>query len=152
MTEEKRKIQKRKLDSVSDEEWSKALSTLSDYITWRLRGRTQYGAHSEIELGQKAVDFYMKEAYLKLAEYVWEWKEEHTLEEQLIRVASCLIQKKEDKYRRNVDSGYKINESGLFLHSEALIELGGLEPEEESILRLLNATWRSTKPRKNGLM
>ena len=64
MTEEQRKIQKRKLDSVSDEEWSKALSTLSDYITWRLRGRTQYGAHSEIELGQKAVDFYMKEAYL----------------------------------------------------------------------------------------
>lgn len=95
MTEEQKRIQKKKLDRVTDAEWEKAMVALSDYITWKLRGRTRYGAHSETELGQSAVSFYMREAYLKLTEYMWEWKEEHTLEEQLMRIASSLIQKRE---------------------------------------------------------
>ena len=131
MTEEQKRIQKKKLERVTDAEWEKAMATLSDYITWKLRGRTLYGAHSEKELGQRAVSFYMREAYLKLAEYVWEWKEEHTLEEQLMRIASNLIQKREDKYRRNAGLGFKIQDSRLDI--EAVIP-GGLEPEEERLL------------------
>ena len=131
MTEEQKRIQKKKLERVTDAEWEKAMATLSDYITWKLRGRTLYGAHGEKELGQRAVGFYMREAYLKLAEYVWEWKEEHTLEEQLMRIASSLIQKREEKYRRNVVSGFKIQDSSLNI--EAVIP-GGLEPEEERLL------------------
>ena len=101
MTEEQKKIQKRKLDRVTDAEWESAMKTLSDYITWKLRGRTRYGAHSEAELGQRAVSFYMREAYMKLADYLWEWKDNHTLEEQLMRIASSLIQKREEKYIRS---------------------------------------------------
>ena len=127
MTEEQKKIQKRKLDRVTDAEWERAMKTLSDYITWKLRGRTLYGAHSEQELGQRAVSFYMREAYLKLAEYVWEWKEEHTLEEQLMRIASSLIQKREEKYVRNAEH------RTLRMDMDAIFA-SGLEPEEERLL------------------
>lgn len=125
MTEEQRKIQKRRLETVSDEDWSAALERLASYITWKLRGRTKYGAHSEAELGMDAVDYYMREAYLKLAEYQWEWKAEHTLEEQLMRVASNLIQKREEKYRRNAVSSFTIQDSWL---------TESLDPEEERLL------------------
>ena len=51
MTEDQKKIQKRKLERVTDAEWESAMKTLSDYITWKLRVRTRCGAHSEAELG-----------------------------------------------------------------------------------------------------
>ena len=130
MTEEQKRIQKRKLDSVTDAEWERAMTTLSDYITWVLRGRTQYGAHSEAELGQSAVSFYMREAYLKLADYLWEWKDNHTLEEQLMRIASSLIQKREEKYKRNA---LGITEIRIDESTESWLR-GGLEPEEERLL------------------
>lgn len=67
MTEEQKRKQKKKLDAVSDPEWERALKTLADYITWKPRGRTLYGAHSEAEVGPNPVAYYMREAYLKLA-------------------------------------------------------------------------------------
>ena len=130
MTEEQRRKQKRRLEAVTDAEWEAAMKRLADYITWVLRGRTAYGAHSEKELGAKAVTFYMQEAYLKLAEYVWEWKEEHTLEEQLMRIASSLIQKREEKYQRNALGITEIRIDGT---TENWLR-GGLEPEEERLL------------------
>lgn len=130
MTEEQRRIQKKRLEAVTDAEWEAAMKRLADYITWVLRGRTAYGAHSEKELGAKAVTFYMQEAYLKLAEYVWEWKEEHTLEEQLMRIASSLIQKREEKYQRKALGITEIRIDGT---TESWLR-GGLEPEEERLL------------------
>ena len=130
MDEETRKRQKRRLEAVTDAEWEAAMKRLADYITWVLRGRTAYGAHSEKELGAKAVTFYMQEAYLKLAEYVWEWKEEHTLEEQLMRIASSLIQKREEKYQRKALGITEIRIDGT---TESWLR-GGLEPEEERLL------------------
>ena len=115
---------------MTDAEWEAAMKRLADYITWVLRGRTAYGAHSEKELGAKAVTFYMQEAYLKLAEYVWEWKEEHTLEEQLMRIASSLIQKREEKYQRKALGITEIRIDGT---TESWLR-GGLEPEEERLL------------------
>lgn len=131
MTEVQKKIQKRKLESVTDAEWESAMKTLSDYITWKLRGRTRYGAHSEAELGQRAVSFYMREAYMKLADYLWEWKDNHTLEEQLMRIASSLIRKREEKYIRL--QSREISFVGLSDRMEQVIP-GGLEPEEEKLL------------------
>ena len=132
MTEEQRRKQKRRLEAVTDAEWEAAMKRLADYITWVLRGRTAYGAHSEKELGAKAVTFYMQEAYLKLAEYVWEWKEEHTLEEQLMRIASSLIQKREEKYKRGTLSSQLIVKSEKIKVDEIIP--WGLEPEEERLL------------------
>ena len=70
MTEEQKRKQKRKLDEVTDAEWESAMKTLSGYITWKLRGRTRYGAHSEAELplrGDGALFHYTKmESFLKI--------------------------------------------------------------------------------------
>ena len=130
MTEEQKRKQKKKLDAVSDPEWERAMKTLADYITWKLRGRTLYGAHSEAEVGPNPVAYYMREAYLKLAEYAWEWKDGHTLEEQLMRIASSLIQKRVEKYKRT-SSQFRVE--SLELRVETVIP-GGLEPEEERLL------------------
>lgn len=127
MTDKEKHIQKQRLEAVTDPEWEEALKVLNAWITWRLRYRTAYGAHSERELGHAAVDFYMKEAYLKLAEYVWKWQDDLALADQLIRVASSLIQKREEKYVRRAEAGC--------LRADVDAEfMRGLDAEEERLL------------------
>ena len=51
-----------RLETVSDKQWREALDELTAYLRWRLKGRTQRGAHSERELGMPAEDYYVGEA------------------------------------------------------------------------------------------
>ena len=44
-----------RLETVSDKQWRDALDELTAYLRWRLKGRTQRGAHSERELGMPAL-------------------------------------------------------------------------------------------------
>ena len=61
-------------EAVSDKQWRDALDELTAYLRWRLKGRTQRGAHSERELGMPALDYYQEEAVVKLIEGDWSGK------------------------------------------------------------------------------
>ncbi len=89
-----------RLQRITEEEWRKALKELAVYITWRVGGRTQYGAHSESELGMTALDFYQGEAVAKICSCEWEWKDEYSLAEQLKAIAGSKISMREDQYKR----------------------------------------------------
>ena len=43
-----------RLDTVTEKDWRDALDQLTAYLTWRLRGKTATGAHSEKALGMPA--------------------------------------------------------------------------------------------------
>ena len=59
-----------KLETVSDKQWREALDELTAYLRWRLKGKTQRGAHSERELGMPALDYYQEEACNKQTFFV----------------------------------------------------------------------------------
>ena len=113
MEQEQKLLQKQKLANVSLREWRDALNKLSRHITRRLKahtvnnengtpevvgGLTVNGAHSEHHLGENALNYYTKEAILKLYECRWEWQERFTLIQQLIRIVDRLIENECDKY------------------------------------------------------
>lgn len=64
---------------VKEKEWREALDELTAYITWRLHGRTEFGAHSEAVLGDSALAHYSHEAYTKLICGEWKWDENLSL-------------------------------------------------------------------------
>ena len=80
-----------RLDAVTEKEWREALDELTAYLTWRLRGKTLKGAHSERVLGMPAFDYYKEEAVVKLIEGAWKWQDRFTLGKQLERIAADLI-------------------------------------------------------------
>ena len=89
-----------RLQCITEDEWRKALIELAIYITWKVGGRCQYGAHSESELGMTALDYYKGEAVTKLCSCEWEWKEELSLAEQLKVIAGSKISMQVDHYKR----------------------------------------------------
>ena len=89
-----------RLGSVTERDWRLALDELAAYLTWRLRGKTARGAHSERELGMPAFDYYQEEAVVKLIKCQWRWQPRYTLGQQLVEIASNLITKQYEKYKR----------------------------------------------------
>ena len=89
-----------RLETVSDKQWRDALDELTAYLRWRLRGKTQRGAHSERELGMPALDYYQEEAVVKLIEGDWKWQDRFSLGKQLERIAADLITKQVQKWER----------------------------------------------------
>lgn len=103
-----------RLDAVTEKEWREALDELTAYLTWRLRGKTLKGAHSERVLGMPAFDYYQEEAVVKLIEGAWKWQERFTLGQQLVQIATNLITKQVERYQRAhpgvKDPEFEVNE------------------------------------------
>lgn len=97
----------KKLDSVADIEyqWAIALEKCREHIQIRLKRRTTYGAHTAERLGEDPYDYYAAYAYEAILSGRWEWKDSHTLSEQMILVAdstiSTEVEKMESKKEKN---------------------------------------------------
>lgn len=97
----------KRLDSVIDIEhqWAIALDKCREHIQIRLKRRTTYGAHTAERLGENPCDYYTSYAYEAILSGRWEWKDNHTLSEQLILVAdstiSTEVEKMESKKEKN---------------------------------------------------
>lgn len=89
-----------RLEGVSEQDWREALDELTAYLTWRLRGKTAKGAHSEKVLGMPAFDYFQEEAVVKLIEGDWKWQDHFTLGKQLEKIAANLITKQKERYER----------------------------------------------------
>lgn len=89
-----------RLEGVSEQDWREALDELTAYLTWRLRGKTAKGAHSEKVLGMPAFDYYQEEAVVKLIEGDWKWQDHFSLGKQLEKIAANLITKQKERYER----------------------------------------------------
>ena len=89
-----------RLEGVTDKQWREALDELTAYLRWRLKGRTQRGAHSERELGMPALDYYQELAVVKLIEGEWKWQDRFSLGKQLEKIAADLVTKQVKKWER----------------------------------------------------
>ena len=113
-----------RLSTVSDQDWRKALDELTAYLRWRLKGRTKWGAHSERVLEIPALDYYTEEAAAKLIEGCWKWQDRYSLAEQLIEIASNLITKQAERWKRE-HGGMDLRNQGIMdLRNDGTMDLG----------------------------
>lgn len=88
------------LCSITDREWNEILTRCKNAIKHRIR-YTHYGAHSELELGMSALDYYINEAITKIWQFDWSWDYKNVrLEEHIITISNSLISRQVDSYER----------------------------------------------------
>ena len=113
-----------RIQRISDAEWREAIKKLGVYILRTIRGKTKYGAHSELVLGMSALDYYTGEAIEALLSGEWEWKEEMMLYDQLTRIAWSKISAQVEKYKRRMElhSTVELNMASNVLNPEDVSE------------------------------
>ncbi|MCX2586467.1 hypothetical protein [Pedobacter sp. MR22-3] len=82
-----------KLSHLTDNDWKVALAKCEEHIKWKLKQKTLSGAHAAANLGADPIEHYLGIAYEKVLTGEWEWKDEFTLSQQLIRIADSYISK-----------------------------------------------------------
>jgi len=97
-----------KVEKLTDADWKVAMAKCKEHIQWRLRQRTLSGAHSASNLGADPVDHYLGIAYEKILAGIWEWKDDFTLGQQMIRIADSYISKQVEKTTSAKGVAFKI--------------------------------------------
>lgn len=88
------------LSCITDKGWDEIITRCRKGIGHRL-WLTEYGAHSEAELGEPAEMFYIKKAIEKVYNFQWYWDyEQIPITDHLITIANSLISNQLDHYQR----------------------------------------------------
>jgi hypothetical protein len=96
-----------RIASLSDADWTVALKKCKDHIKWKLRQKTLYGAHSASRLGTDPIDHYLGISYEKILIGDWEWKDEYSLLEQMIRIVDSQISTEVEKTKSQKEETFK---------------------------------------------
>lgn len=89
----------KKLATVEEAVWAAAIEKCRIHIGIRIKGRTKSGAHTDVRLGMDPYDYYLTYAYDALIFGTWEWKDDYTLSEQMIRIIDSTISTEVDKVK-----------------------------------------------------
>jgi hypothetical protein len=98
----------KKLAVVEDAVWAAAIEKCRIHICLRIRGRTITGAHTDARLGMDPYDYYLTYAYDSLIFGTWEWKDDYTLSEQMIRIIESTVSTEVDKVKTKKASANKV--------------------------------------------
>lgn len=93
------KKNQQKLEDVTDLQWATAIEKCRVQIDSRIKYRTERGAHSEARLGMDPYDYYLSYAYDAILLGNWEWKDEYTLSQQMIRIADSTMSTEVEKVK-----------------------------------------------------
>lgn len=92
----------RKLDAIPaaelNQQWAAALDKCRKHVRIRIARRTAFGAHSSLRLGEDPITFYVTFAYEAILSGLWEWKDEYTLSQQMIRIVNSKISEEVRKF------------------------------------------------------
>lgn len=102
----------KKLELVEEAIWAAALEKCRIHIGMRIRGRTNSGAHTDARLGMDPLDYYLSYAYDAIIQGTWEWKDEYSLSQQMIRIIESTISTEVDKVKTKKSAENKIISSG----------------------------------------
>lgn len=98
----------KKLAVVEDAVWAAAIEKCRIHISMRINGRTKTGAHTDVRLGMDPFDYYLTYAYDALIFGTWEWKDEYTLSQQMIRIIESTISTEVEKVKTKKAAANKI--------------------------------------------
>lgn len=135
----------RKLAQVSESDWRVALKKCEVHITWKLKQKTLSGAHAASRLGADAVENYLGIAYEKILAGDWEWKEGHTLTEQMIRIANSVISTEVEKIKTKKEESFGITYSDIENNFYDLAVLTDSDEEESKFTEKLQNIYDAIK-------
>ena len=100
----------KKLEALTDcvAQWAAALDKCREHIRVRLKRRTTFGAHTEARLGEDPYTYYISYAYDAILSGRWEWKDGHTLSEQMILIADSTISTEVEKVQTKKEGEKKV--------------------------------------------
>lgn len=87
----------RKLKNVTERDWAVAFDKCREHCKLRVEHRKLFGAHSRSKLVDEAEDYYTKQACELLISGGWEWKDEYSLGDQMIRIVGSKISAEVEK-------------------------------------------------------
>lgn len=89
----------KKLTKVDDSTWAAAIEKCRIHIRMRISRKTKTGAHTDVRLGMDPFDYYLTYAYDALILGTWEWKDDYSLSQQMIRIIDSTISTEVDKVK-----------------------------------------------------
>lgn len=113
---------RKKTDRLTDSDWKVALAKCKEHLKWRMKQKTLSGAHSSSNLGMDAIDHYLGIAFEKILNGEWEWKEEYTLGQQMIRIADSAISKSVKKSKTKKSEALQVSYIDVEQHFYDLAE------------------------------
>jgi len=131
-------INRTKFNNVVDNDWKVALAKCKEHIKWKLKQKTMFGAHTATSLGTDPIDHYLELASSKLLEGDWEWKNEYSLSEQMIRIVNSYTTKEVDRSKTKKAESFKIIyndlESDFYqMEEDAKPDIDGMEQYEKNV-------------------
>lgn len=122
----------RKLDALANQEyeWAVALEKCQEHIRIRLKRRTTFGAHTEARLGEDPYTYYISYAYDSILSGRWEWKDGHSLSEQMILIADSTISTEVEKSQTKKPGINKVMYDDL----ETMFYLQDFLPDESNMV------------------
>jgi hypothetical protein len=96
-----------KIASLTEANWKAALKKCKEHIQWKLKQKTLYGAHSASRLGADPVDHYLGVSYEKILLGEWEWKDDYSLAEQMIRIVDSHINTEVEKSKTQKEKSFE---------------------------------------------
>lgn len=103
-----------KISSLTEANWKVALKKCKEHIQWKLKQKTLSGAHSASRLGADPVDHYLGVSYEKILLGEWEWKDDYSLAEQMIRIVDSHINTEVEKSKTQKEKSFET----LFMNVE----------------------------------
>ena len=94
---------------LSERDWKIALKKCKEHIKWKLKQKTLSGAHSASRLGTDPVDHYLEISHEKILSGEWEWKDEYSLVEQMIRIIDSYISTEVEKRKTKKEQSFKVD-------------------------------------------
>lgn len=117
---------------LSERDWKIALKKCKNHIKWKLRQKTLSGAHSAERLGVDPVDHYLGISYEKILFGEWEWKEQYSLVEQMIRIINSYISTEVEKKKTKKEQSFKVDYTDN--EDEFYDREGPPDPDEEDTI------------------
>lgn len=96
-----------KIASLTEADWKVALKKCKEHIQWKLKQKTLSGAHSASRLGSDPVDHYLGVSYEKILLGEWEWKDDYSLSEQMIRIVDSHINTEVEKSKTQKEKSFE---------------------------------------------
>jgi hypothetical protein len=103
------KQNQKRIVSLNETDWKVALKKCKEHIKWKLKQKTLSGAHSASRLGVDPIDHYLGISYEKILSGEWEWKEEYSLLEQMIRIVDSYISTEVEKEKSKKGKSFQIS-------------------------------------------
>jgi DNA-directed RNA polymerase specialized sigma24 family protein len=129
-----------RLENIDQSTWKLAIEKCYIHLRYKLRNKTQSGAHCSQRLGAEPFDYYVSKCIKGIYSGTWEWfYQRFTIAEQMIRIINSMISEQVRKYKvENTNTKHTVLADSMELFTDLDIEDDLADEEDGAHLERLN--------------